>query len=415
MKPSKTIQDVSNELTWLEPVEKQTNVSEWHIWKTKCHRYEVIRSISKLCEGENYFAVMKITEQTNKKKIIRNNLRTLNASLLCAEHDLQELSGKDVLTNDMTTLVHAENLGLEKLPEISQGKGSKASENSRTNPNNVQCGAAKPNNEGITQVNLKESEARKLLTAVGFDSKAIEKCNVKRLMSKVNGLPSVHEELKQPEDLTDRAMLQSVLDALQEDTKITIVPDEAAESQPPAEESKEDKNMVVVTKRTVTTTTKTDSAGNKTVKRTSQPKVEKVLKTKPTKSTTDTVESMIGGKVTKIDMVKDALANDFTSPAAIIEHLKAKYGVEISYSMASNYKTVIKKGNDKKKADKIKYKVTDLGITMYEGHPSLTAKESSKSAKHQWASAVDTLKVAKQLIAAVGGVSQAKELVDLMA
>lgn len=279
---AKIAQDVSNELTWLEPLEKQTNVSTWHIWKTKCHRYEVVRSISKLNEGDNYFAVMKVTEQTNKKKIIRNDLRTLNASLLCAEHDLQEISNADILTNDMTTLVHAENNGLDRLPEISQGKGSRALEKSTKAPNNDQCGTAKSNEKGVTQVNLKESEARKLLTAVGMV--AVEKCNAKRLASKVNGLPSVHEELKQPEDSTDKAMLQNVLDALQEGTKIVIVPDEVQESS--AEESKES-NVVVVTKKTVTTVTKTDDAGNKSSKsskKTSQPKVEKTTKTKPAKA-----------------------------------------------------------------------------------------------------------------------------------
>lgn len=170
---------------------------------------------------------------------------------------------------------------------------------------------------------------------------------------------------------------------------------------------------------------------------------------------------------TKIDMVKEAIKYGHKMPSEIIAYLKANYKVTISSSMASNYKTVIGQGGKKKKKAKtqpIKYKVTDLGkrnakpdvptatltesfrkaadvpmVTMYEGHPSLKkdgwagaewiseapAINKTKAKRYEVSmkathyvpseSILNALKAAKQLIAAVGGVSQAKELVDLMA
>lgn len=239
-----------NRLDWpLMPAKQETNVSTWHVWASQCGRYEVIRSISKLNEGEDYYAAVRINPENPKKKaIIRNNMRSLNAALLCSEHDLQEKLSQDVESNDMSTIEAAEKLGLSSLSQIPKEKRATAVDKTTNVPHNSSSGSTNLQNEGESILNIKESEARKLLAAVGME--ATEKCNVKRLATKLNQLPLVSAELKSPEDSADKSLLQSVLDALQEGEKISVVPDsDEGQQEQTQKESPEVKTITKATKK----------------------------------------------------------------------------------------------------------------------------------------------------------------------
>lgn len=91
-------------LHWLESVQDASNVANWHVWKTECGRYQVIRSIHRHDPEDRRFLACK-GDRKDKDCLIRRDLKTLEAALACCQSHLKATLAVEMIHSNWKQVV----------------------------------------------------------------------------------------------------------------------------------------------------------------------------------------------------------------------------------------------------------------------------------------------------------------------